>query len=147
MVRASSPAGGSRSALPIYFIGKDGIYQTVGGVAQSGTDDTLYALFPHDGIAGRSVNGINPPDFTQPNMMQLEYADGYSVLRLSRHRRRVADVGLTNIDASGVRRQGGCLTPTRLVFARTTGRRRARVHSIIMGGVDGRLYQYCKSVR
>lgn len=60
----------------IYFVGKEGIYRSNGGSVESITDDKLYALFPHDGVAGQAVNGINPPDYSLPDQMRLEYGDG-----------------------------------------------------------------------
>ncbi len=61
-----------------HFLAPDGIYVKVGGgVEQSITDDDLYPLFPHDGIAGVSVNGIAPPDMTQTTRLRLSKIDRY----------------------------------------------------------------------
>lgn len=58
----------------IYVIAEDGIYASQGGQFEKISQD-LGPLLPHDGIAGVSVNGIAPPDFTQPNKMRLEFGD------------------------------------------------------------------------
>lgn len=60
-----------------YFGTKDGIYFTSAGSASvSITDADLYPLFPHDGVSGQTVNGVVPPDYTQPNRLRLAYVDG-----------------------------------------------------------------------
>ena len=61
---AVSPTG-IASDVYIYFAGKDGIYRSEGGQPTSITNDSLYSLFPHDGISGVSVNGIIAPDYTR----------------------------------------------------------------------------------
>jgi hypothetical protein len=58
----------------IYFIGEDGIYESKGGEAVKISAD-LGPLLPHDGQVGIAVNGINPPDFTKPEKMRLEFTD------------------------------------------------------------------------
>jgi hypothetical protein len=64
--------GGSK----IWFLSKDGIYETDGGSFVSITDEDLYPLFPHDGQPGESVNGITPPNFSLTTKLRLSYADG-----------------------------------------------------------------------
>jgi hypothetical protein len=60
------------------FLAKDGIYLTnAGAPAVSLTDKDLYALFPHQGQPGRTVNGVPPPDMTHRTGLRLGYADGY----------------------------------------------------------------------
>lgn len=60
----------------IYFVGADGLYSTEGSAQpKSITDEDLYPLFPHDGVAGVTVNGIAPPNYSSVDRMQLEYAD------------------------------------------------------------------------
>lgn len=62
----------------IVFLSKDGIFITRNGSpAESLTDKDLYPLFPHDGIPGVSVNGINPPDMAQPARLRLTYIDNW----------------------------------------------------------------------
>jgi hypothetical protein len=48
----------------IYFIGKHGIYASSGGIPTSITDEDLFPLFPHDGVAGATTNGIFTPDYS-----------------------------------------------------------------------------------
>jgi hypothetical protein len=60
----------------IVFIASDGIYITNGGFPESLTDD-LYPIFPHDGQPGVATGGVNPPDFSLPNAMGLDYGDGF----------------------------------------------------------------------
>jgi hypothetical protein len=64
----------------IYFVGKDGIYESEGGQPRSITDDVLFPLFPHDGQPGTAsaIGGIPPPDYTNPNSFSLT-ADGQYV--------------------------------------------------------------------
>lgn len=59
----------------IYFVAKDGIYRTSGGAAECITDRDLYPLFPHDGQAGVTVNGVVAPDFTSVANLRLSYGD------------------------------------------------------------------------
>lgn len=59
----------------VYFLSKDGIYITQGGVAQSITDETLYRLFPHENLTGTTVNNYNPVDMDRPK--SLSYYRGY----------------------------------------------------------------------
>ncbi len=61
----------------IYFLSKDGIKVSNGGQAVSITDDDLYPLFPHEGVAGVAVNGYNPPDMSASNSLTLTAHDGY----------------------------------------------------------------------
>lgn len=59
----------------IYTVCEDGIYESQGGAFVKISQD-LGPLLPHDDVAGIAVNGIDPPDFTQPNKHKLEYSDG-----------------------------------------------------------------------
>lgn len=63
----------------IWFLSKDGIYQTDGGQAISITDDTLYPLFPHEGQVGSTVNGFLAPNMIsgQDANFRLSYYDDY----------------------------------------------------------------------
>lgn len=61
----------------IWFLAKDGIYQTGGGEAISITDKTLKPLFVKEGNVGVAVNGFNAPDFAQTSRLRLSYYDGY----------------------------------------------------------------------
>ena len=55
----------SRWALAVgpsmYWLGKDGIYASEGGLPRSLTDASLYPLFPHEGQVGVETNGYPPP--------------------------------------------------------------------------------------
>lgn len=61
----------------IWYLSKDGIYQTGGGDSVSITDDTLRPLFVREGGGGTAINGFNPPDLTQTTFLRLSYYDGY----------------------------------------------------------------------
>ncbi len=76
----ANPIANSRGAISataicadvfIYFVGKDGIYKSEGGQPRSITNDSLYTLFPHDGIIGTSTNGIIAPDYTRTSEFSL----------------------------------------------------------------------------
>lgn len=61
-----------------YFGTKDGIFLTTGGSpARSVTDADLHPLFPHDGVVGVAVNGVQPPDFTNTNRLRLSIVNGW----------------------------------------------------------------------
>jgi hypothetical protein len=57
----------------LWYVAKDGIYESKGGEPICITDTDLYPLFPHEGVAGEAVNGFNPPDFTDPTNLRLSY--------------------------------------------------------------------------
>jgi len=65
----------------IWFLGRDGIYETSGGEPVSITAKDLYLLFPHDNIAGVPVTlgsaTFLPPDMTQLAALRLSYADSH----------------------------------------------------------------------
>jgi hypothetical protein len=63
----------------IYFLGKDGIYETVGGAPVSITDRTLFPLFPNEGNLGVTVNTFDPPNMIsgQEKFHRLSYYDNY----------------------------------------------------------------------
>jgi hypothetical protein len=46
----------------IWFLSKDGIYETDGGTSRAITFDQLYGFFPVEGTLGVAVNGFNPPN-------------------------------------------------------------------------------------
>jgi hypothetical protein len=56
----------------IFFVGKDAVYATQGGPAQSLTENDLWPLFH-----GETVEGNAPIDFTQETRIRLVYADQY----------------------------------------------------------------------
>lgn len=63
----------------IYFLSRDGIYETVGSEPTSITDRTLYPLFPNEGNLGTATNGFNPPNIVsgQEKFCRLSYYDNY----------------------------------------------------------------------
>jgi len=62
----------------IWFLARDGIYQTNGGDPVCITDETLRPLFKHEGQIGISVNGFNPPsqNVAFSKKQRLSYYDG-----------------------------------------------------------------------
>lgn len=61
----------------IWFLDEAGVpCQTSGDLAVSIVEDDLRPLFPHDGGPGVSVNGYNPPDYTQTSRLRMAYANG-----------------------------------------------------------------------
>jgi hypothetical protein len=65
----------------IFFISKDGIYATNGGIPTCITDEQLYPIFPHDGQPGvpvtRGSDTLNPPDPNHRAYWRLCYGDGF----------------------------------------------------------------------
>jgi hypothetical protein len=68
----------------IWFIGRDGIYETTGGEPKLITLGDWSKLFPHEGHPGVPIaiplgfgGPLLPPDTTKPNQWRLAYADGY----------------------------------------------------------------------
>lgn len=86
----------------VWYLAKDGIYEWDGGESVSITDDDLYPLFPHEGIAGVAVNGFNPPDFTDTNDLRLSYHNKWLYFDYN--------------DTGGARRTLACFLPTRAWF-------------------------------
>lgn len=122
------------SGSMIYFIGDDGIYACNGGQVIR-ISDNLGPLLPHDGVAGITVNGILPPDFTQPDLMHLEFGD--SKLKWS------------FMDTGGIYRtwvydtiKQGWESLDKYVFEGTIHYHRedVNVHQELIGGKDGRVY-------
>jgi hypothetical protein len=60
----------------IYFLSKDGVYYMEGGQPVPLTKDTLYELFPHDGIPGVDINDIAAPDLSQDTYLRLSSLSG-----------------------------------------------------------------------
>lgn len=120
----------------IAFIAADGIYLTSGGEPKSLTDGDLYPLFPHDGQAGATTNGIAPPNFVTPNSLRLEYSDGFlyfDFVDTGSNRRSL----VMNMMVSGWQSYDVYGAPAVTHYSEE-GR---GVHSFLIGGNDGKLYQ------
>lgn len=65
----------------IYFIARDGIYQSEGGQPRSITDETLSNLFAHDAgvntVVSVDLHGLIRPDFSNADGMRLTYFNSY----------------------------------------------------------------------
>ena len=65
----------------IWFLARDGIYETGGGAPTSITVGPWGLLFPHEEQPGQSITfgskTINPPDFTQTTKLRLSYAASF----------------------------------------------------------------------
>jgi hypothetical protein len=57
----------------MYFIAKDGIYETTGAQEQSLVENDIKPLFPTYDTPGQSVEGYEAIDYTQPLAMRLRY--------------------------------------------------------------------------
>lgn len=64
-----------------YFIAKDSIRKSPGGVGSVSITDDIYNLFPHEGASQQIYNIagyiIQPPNYTQPDGMALRFSQGY----------------------------------------------------------------------
>lgn len=62
----------------LYWLDKEGICASNGGADTVITDEDLYPLFPHGGVAGQTVNGLNAPQITLANEphTRLSYGGG-----------------------------------------------------------------------
>jgi hypothetical protein len=141
----------TRSSAPfIAFLGKDGIYGTVGGEPVSLTDADLYNLFPSEGNIGNTINTIGPPNIisAQEVNLRLEYYDDYlyfDYLDTSGSRRTL----LLNFDLGAFTRgeaPGGWFfddyqQPVTFHY----GEEGNGVHALLVGAADtttGHIYQY-----
>lgn len=122
------------SGAVMFFIGDDGVYACNGGQVKR-ISDNLGPLMPHDGVAGIAVNGIDPPDFTQPDLMHLEFGDN--------------EVKWSFIDTQGVYRTWVYDTiregwPSLDTYAFRAAvhyhREKEGVHQELIGGIDGKVY-------
>ena len=57
----------------MYFVAKDGIYQSLGGRESSIVENDLKPLFPTYDTPGQSVNGYEAVDMTHPDDLRLRY--------------------------------------------------------------------------
>ena len=78
--RLASPYGMDSDGTDIFFWAEDCIARTGGGKADSLTDDDLYNIFPHGGLAGVDVvtNGVTyyAPDYSRAAQFRLTYRNG-----------------------------------------------------------------------
>lgn len=119
----------------VYTIARDGLYEFDGNQDVCITND-LYPLFPHNGIAGISVNGFSPPDYTLPKKMRLSSGDGMV-------RFKYQDTGGTlRCMVFSVERRSwdseDTYTPQSNVFYSGEGQ---SVHEELIGSLDGKLYR------
>jgi hypothetical protein len=123
----------------IYFLGRDGIYETVGAEPRSLTERDLYMLFPHEGQVGTSVTlggqTITPPDMSHPESLRLHYYDGH--------------LYFDYVDTLGARKSLvyntvlGVWSVDTYSFGAVThyGEEGANVHSLLVGAANGYLFQ------
>lgn len=57
----------------MYFIAKDGIYESTGGQETSIVENDIKPLFPTYDTPGESIEGYEAIDFSQPDFMRLRY--------------------------------------------------------------------------
>ena len=80
-VRIPSPSGfWSRWAIcrgpdGIYALGRDGLYRWTDAGGVNITDERLYPMFPHNGQAAVTTNGVVPVDMSQVDFMRLSATD------------------------------------------------------------------------
>lgn len=119
----------------IWFLTKDGIRETAGGESLSITDQDLYSLFPHEGMAGVEVNGFKPPNMADTTHLRLSYCDGFlyfDYVDTDGHQQTlVYDMKLQGWF-------GDTYTPGQLMHYAEEG---DGVHSLLSGGPDGYLNQ------
>jgi hypothetical protein len=120
----------------IWFVARDGIYYTESSTPNSITDEDLYPLFPHDGIAGVSVNGYSPPDFNSPNTLRLSVGD--SILRFDY---KATDNNYYTLiyDINNKSWLFDSYTPQLNCSYYEQGK---NTHRWLLGGNDGRLYNF-----
>lgn len=147
----------------IWFLSKDGIYETDGGVAKAVTFDQLYSFFPVEGTIGSAANGFFPPNMTTGNItvsgitadastfFRLCYEDSFMHFYYpdtnNRMRALTYALGLYSPDGGkpgwypDVFNPGG--TNTGILFGYSE--EGDGVHSLLLGGADtttGKLYTY-----
>ena len=78
--RLAAPYGMASDGSAVFFWADDCIAMTEGSQAVSLTDDDLYNLFPHGGLAGVNVtsNGVTyyAPDYSRAGQFRLTYRNG-----------------------------------------------------------------------
>lgn len=123
----------------IWFIARDGIYETIGGEPNSLTDKDWAELFPHEGHPGLPVTlgpiTVQPPDFTVPNKLRLSYYDSYLTFDFQ-------DINgeMHSLIYDTVAEMWGYDTYTPGVTLHY-GEEGMEVHSTLLAGNDGNVYQ------
>lgn len=120
----------------VYFVAKDGIYATTGGVQQSLTFDSIQPLFPTGDSPGQVAGGYPPIDFSHPEDISLEYNNGevwftYRGVNQPQTSQLVYDIGRQRW--RGVQYSNPSM---QVVYSE-----RATTSSLLLGGQDGTLYQ------
>ena len=123
----------------IRFIGRDGIYQTTGGEPELLTGIDWGQFFPHEGHPGAAITlgpiTVFPPDFTQINALRLSEYD--SCLYFDFIDINGENHTLVLDDTSGSWSYDSSTPFTSLHY----GEEGEQVHSILLGAVDGNVYQ------
>lgn len=78
----AAPFGHCTDGVNVYFVARDGIWETSGGPGRSLTDATLYNLFPHEGVASgvdvhRTFGIAYAPDYSRAGSFTLAYRNSY----------------------------------------------------------------------
>lgn len=148
----------------IWFLSKDGLYETDGGTSRAITFDQLYGFFPVEGTLGSAANGFNPPNMLLGNLtvsgltadasffFRLCYEDSYLHFYYpdTANRMRCLTYALGKFSTEGgdksgwypdVFNPGG--TNKGILFGYSE--EGDGVHSLLLGGADtttGKLYTY-----
>lgn len=121
----------------IYYIARDGIYETIGGEPKCITDTALYNLFVHevgDDHASDETFGVAPPSYTYIDAMKLSYFNGflYFIYKQS--------TGVYNVLIYDTKRESWIQDITTPRMAAYYGIEGKSIYGMILGGVDGKLY-------
>lgn len=124
----------------IWFGGRDGIYETTGGEPKLLTTGDWGQLFPHEGVKGIPItlaNGlvIQPPDPSVPNTWRLSYYDSDLYFDFQDVTGKLQTLVY---DTEADTWSYDTYTPTVVMHYGEEGQ---GVHSILMGGSEGNVYQ------
>lgn len=127
----------------MWYLDKDGIYQTAGGDPINITDRTMRPLFVREGTGGQAVNGFNPPKIVagEEANLRLAYYDSrlYFTYRDSANTYRVLSYTVFAGPEGGS--EAGwwpdVYTPG---LSCLYGEEGTAVHSLLAGGTNGNLY-------
>lgn len=148
----------------VWFLSKDGLYETDGGTSRAITFDQLYGFFPIEGTIGSTVNGFNPPNMVLGNLtisgltmdasffFRMCYEDSYLHFYYpdTNNRMRCLTYALGKFSTEGGNKSGWYPdmfnpggTNTGVLFGYSE--EGDGVHSLLLGGADtttGKLYTY-----